>query len=144
MSLASSRPLLIIDGYEQLSWLSRQCCALRCRRASAGCSSRRTARPACRCSFARSPTLELAEQLVSTLTAQNPSRITAADVAASHACHGSNLRELLFALYDRHEATCRRRTNGRANQRERACVTIEAKDFVTSRGCEYAVTASRQ
>jgi hypothetical protein len=29
--------------------------------------------------------------------------ITDSDVAASHACHGSNVRELLFDLYDRHE-----------------------------------------
>jgi hypothetical protein len=41
---------------------------------------------------------------VSRLTANISSRVTAADFAASHACHGSNLRELLFALYDRHEA----------------------------------------
>ncbi len=35
-SLASSRPLVIIDGWEQLSWLSRLLVRWRCRRASAG------------------------------------------------------------------------------------------------------------
>jgi uncharacterized MnhB-related membrane protein len=49
----------------------------------------------------------LAQSLVSILTAERFSPITAADVAASHACHGSNLRELFFALYDRHEALAR-------------------------------------
>jgi len=34
--------------------------------------------------------------------------ITAEDVAASHACHGSNVREIFFELYRRHER--RRRT----------------------------------
>ena len=52
----------------------------------------------------------LAQSLVSTLTAERDSPITAADVAASHACHGSNLRELWFALYDRHELLQRRQT----------------------------------
>jgi hypothetical protein len=36
--------------------------------------------------------------------------ITRADIAASHACHGSNVREILFDLYDRHEAG-RRKSN---------------------------------
>jgi hypothetical protein len=29
--------------------------------------------------------------------------ITPADVAASHACHGANVREIFFDLYDLHE-----------------------------------------
>jgi len=103
-SLASSRPLVIIDGYEQLSWLSRRLLRWRCRRASAGLlvtSHEATGLPLL---FRMRPSLELAEQLVSMLTAQIPSPIAAAAVAASHACHGSNLREFFFALYDRHEA----------------------------------------
>jgi hypothetical protein len=41
------------------------------------------------------------------LTARIASPISAADVAASHARCGSNLRELLFELYARHEAMAR-------------------------------------
>jgi hypothetical protein len=34
--------------------------------------------------------------------------VTQNDVAASHACHGSNVREIFFELYDRHERGRRR------------------------------------
>jgi hypothetical protein len=32
-----------------------------------------------------------------------PSPVALADVAAGYACHGSNIREILFDLYARHE-----------------------------------------
>ena len=57
--------------------------------------------------FRTEPNFALAAHLVSTLTEKNPSPISPADIAASHACHGSNFRELFFALYDRHEALAR-------------------------------------
>jgi hypothetical protein len=104
LRFASSRPLVIIDGYEQLAWPSRLLLRWRCRRASAGLvvtSHTPTGLPLL---YRTQPSLLLAEQLVSILTAHNPSPLAAADIAASHACHGSNLRELLFALYARHEA----------------------------------------
>ncbi len=103
-SLASARPLLIVDGYEQLSWLSRILLTWRCRRGAAGLlvtSHTPIGHPLL---YRTRANLQLVEQLVSTLTASNSSPVSAADVVASHACHGSNLRELLFALYDRHEA----------------------------------------
>lgn len=112
-SLTAVRPLVIIDGYEQLSWLSRQLLHWRIRRAAAGLLVTSHAPPALPVLYRTQPSLALAEQLVFTLTEQNPSPISPADVAASHASHGSNLRELLFALYDRHEAlTHARRTAG--------------------------------
>ena len=103
-SLASSRPLLIIDGCEQLSWFARWVVLARCRRASAGLvvtSHRSLGLPSL---YQTHSNLQLAEELVSILTAHISSPISIADVAASHACHGSNLREVFFALYDRHEA----------------------------------------
>ncbi len=103
-ALASARPLLVVDGYEQLSWLTRILFTWRCRRVAAGLlvtSHTPTGLPLL---YRTQPNLQLVEQLVSTLTASNSSPVSAADVAASHACHGSNLREILFALYDRHEA----------------------------------------
>ncbi len=101
-ALASARPLLVVDGYEQLSWLTRILFTWRCRRVAAGLlvtSHTPTGLPLL---YRTQPNLQLVEQLVSTLTASNSSPVSAADVAASHACHGSNLREILFALYDRH------------------------------------------
>ena len=102
-ALASARPLVIIDGYEQLSWFSRRLLEWRCRRARAGLLVTSHAATGLPTLIHLRPDLALAEQLVSTLTRQISSPITAADVTASHACHGSNVRELFFALYERHE-----------------------------------------
>jgi hypothetical protein len=120
-SLASARPLIVIDGYEQFSWPSRQLLRWCCHRASAGLlvtSHTSTGLPLL---YRTQPSLPLVEQLVSTLTVRTASPLTAADVAASHACHGSNLRELLFALYDRHEALV-----GAARQPVRTAATSPA------------------
>jgi hypothetical protein len=103
-SLAFLRPLVIVDGYEQLSWLGRWMLRIRCRLAAAGLVVTSHAPTGLPTLFQTQPNLQLAEQLVSTLTAQRISPISAADIAASHACHGSNLRELFFTLYDRHES----------------------------------------
>jgi hypothetical protein len=103
LALASSRPLVVIDGYEQLSWLGRMLLEWRCRRARAGLLVTSHAATGLPTLIHLRPDLALAEQLVSRLTRQISSLITAADVTASHACHGSNVRELFFALYERHE-----------------------------------------
>ncbi len=120
-SLASARPLIVIDGYEQLSWPSRLFLRWRCRRASAGLLVTSHASSGLPLLYRMQPSLPLVEQLVSTLTARIASPLTTADVAASHACHGSNLRELLFALYDRHEALV-----GAARQPVRTAATSPA------------------
>jgi hypothetical protein len=102
-ALATLRPLVIIDGYEQLSWHCRALVSWRCVAAQAGLvvtSHSATSLPTL---VRLEPDLRLAEQLVSSLTARTGSLVTVADIAASHACHGSNLRELFFDLYDRHE-----------------------------------------
>lgn len=110
-ALSKKRPLVMIDGYEQLSWLSRALVKWRCHKAAAGLlvtSHEPTGLPTL---YRTRVDAALAQSLVSTLTSERNSPITVADVTASHACHGSNLRELFFALYDRHEAlACTART----------------------------------
>jgi hypothetical protein len=106
-ALTAVRPLVIVDGFEQLSWLSRQRLRFRIRRAAAGLVVTSHAPTGLPTLFQTQPDLSLARQLVSTLTEENFSSVSAADVAASHACHGSNFRELLFTLYDRHETLAR-------------------------------------
>lgn len=109
-SLKMPRPLIVVDGYEQISWLGRRVLLARCRLAGAGLLVTSHAPTNLPLLYATEPSLPVAAQLVSTLTARNSSPVTAADVAASHATHGSNFRELFFSLYDRHEAltrTCR-------------------------------------
>jgi hypothetical protein len=95
--------LLIIDGYEQLSWLERCRLRLCCRSTRAGLlitSHKRTRLPTL---IRLSPDRRLVERLVADICAQMSTSITPQDIAASHSCHGSNVREILFELYDRHE-----------------------------------------
>jgi hypothetical protein len=102
-STNDSRTLLVIDGYEQLGWLQRLLLKHRCRRAAAGLlvtSHSPTGLPSL---IALAPNLPLIQQLVATLCERATMRITPADVVASHAGRGSNVRDVFFDLYDRHE-----------------------------------------
>jgi hypothetical protein len=92
--------LLIIDGYEQLGWTARWRLKRWCRRASVGLlvtAHRPTGLPTL---IQLAPDRRLIEQLVAHLCANIPSAISPMDIAASHACHGVNVREVLFDLYD--------------------------------------------
>jgi hypothetical protein len=93
----------VIDGFEQLNWLARMQLKRRCRRAGAGLLVTTHVPMGLPTLAQLSPSRRLIDQLVADLTAQVPSHITSDDVAASHASHGSNVRELFFDLYDRHE-----------------------------------------
>jgi hypothetical protein len=103
-SLRAERPLVIVDGYEQLSQVQRLQLRLRCWWRSAGLLVTSHAAVGLPVLYRTQVTRALARQLVSTLTTQNSSPISQADIAASLARAGSNLRELFFALYERHEA----------------------------------------
>jgi hypothetical protein len=97
------QPLVIIDGYEQLSWLARRFVKHRCRRRGAGLlvsSHTPTGLPTL---ITLAPDLPLIEQLVATLGERSATRVSPADVSASHAGRGSNVRDIFFDLYDRHE-----------------------------------------
>jgi hypothetical protein len=97
------RVLVIVDGYEQLRWWERAKLMRRADAVGVGLvvsSHEPTGLPTL---VRLAPDRELIEQLVSALCARAPTGVTAADVAASHACHGANVREIFFALYDRHE-----------------------------------------
>ncbi|MEO7403715.1 MAG: hypothetical protein ABIU95_08615 [Burkholderiales bacterium] len=113
-SIGSDPLLLIIDGYEQLGWLERRRLLRHCRRTSIGLLVTAHAP-------ARLPTLAILKpdraliaQLVADLCAEVSMPITPSDVAASHACHGSNVREIFFDLYDRHERKRRTSRTGSA------------------------------
>jgi ABC-type branched-subunit amino acid transport system ATPase component len=97
------RTLVIIDGYEQLAWLERLRLHRRCRRA--GCGLLVTAHAATRIPtlIRLAPDERLVQLLVADLASRVSTRVSAADVTAIHACHGSNVRETFFGLYDRHE-----------------------------------------
>jgi energy-coupling factor transporter ATP-binding protein EcfA2 len=102
--------LLIVDGYEQLGFIERLRLSWQCGLAEVGLLITSHAPTRIPTLIELNPSLQLIEQLVAELTAKVSSDITRADVAASHACHGSNVREIFFDLYDCHE-TSRRAPN---------------------------------
>jgi hypothetical protein len=107
---SSANTVIIIDGYEQLGWPARLHVSLRCVVTGAELlvtSHKPTRIPTL---IHLTPNLQLIEQLVDDLCTEVSTTITRADIDASHACHGSNVREILFDLYDRHEER-RRKSN---------------------------------
>jgi energy-coupling factor transporter ATP-binding protein EcfA2 len=102
-SASAANSVVIIDGYEQLGWVSRLQLWFRCRSADAGLLVTSHAPVRIPTLIRLAPDRELVEQLISDLCRKVSTNITPADIAASHACHGSNVREILFDLYDRHE-----------------------------------------
>ena len=100
---SESNTVIIIDGYEQLGWLARLHLWLRCRSRGVGLLVTSHALVRIPTLIHLSPDRKLVDQLVGDLCAKLSTTITRADIAASHACHGSNVREILFDLYDRHE-----------------------------------------
>jgi energy-coupling factor transporter ATP-binding protein EcfA2 len=114
-SVSGTNALVIIDGYEQLGWPARLHLWLRCRSAGAGLLVTSHAPVRIPTLIRLSPDRQLVEQLVDDLCAEVSTTITRADIAASHACHGSNVREILFDLYDRHEERRRKSNSFSAN-----------------------------
>jgi hypothetical protein len=95
--------LLIIDGYEQLGWLQRLLLRQNLRRPGVGLLVTSHVPTGLPTLITLAPGLPLIQQLVAALCEQSSTRITPADVVASHAGRGSNVRDVFFDLYDRHE-----------------------------------------
>ena len=106
--------LVVIDGYEQLGWFERRRIARRCRRAGAGLLVTAHAPTRLPTLILLAPNEQLIEQLVADLCGEVSTPITTEEVAASHACHGSNVREIFFDLYDRYERKRRSARTGAA------------------------------
>src|SRR4051794_33628459 len=82
----NAKSIIVVDGYEQLSWLSGRRVVRGIRRAGAGLlvtSHQPTNIPAL---VSLSPNRNLIEELVSDLRAKVSTPITLHDIAASHAC----------------------------------------------------------
>ena len=91
---------VVVDGYEQLSWWRQRKLKNACRRAGAGLLI--TTHQSCGLStiLRTEPSLELAEQIVRKLLPAEDPAITADDVRDLCRQHRTNLREVLFGLYD--------------------------------------------
>lgn len=92
--------LLIVDGYEQLSRLSRWRLAWLCRRRGWGLLVTAHASVGLPELYRTETTPDLAAEIVHQLLADRPSPFTAEELAACFAHHSGNLREVLFDLYD--------------------------------------------
>lgn len=98
-----SATLVIVDGYEQLGWISRMRLKRRCRRVGCGLlvtAHRATGLPAL---VHVEPDVATVLRLVEHLTRGAPGCVDRDDVAQAFAAHGGNVRETLFALYDLYE-----------------------------------------
>ena len=94
---------VIVDGYEQLSRLSRARLKRRCRRA--GCGLLVTAHgPVGLPRLVQvEPDLATVAEIVDDLQARTPGVISRAEVAERFAAHAGNIRDTLFDLYDLYE-----------------------------------------
>ncbi len=102
---AAAARLIVVDGYEQLSRLSRWKLARRCRREDWGLvvtAHRDAGLP----TLARIvPSAEVAQRVVDLLLSTGRGAITREVVADAFQGSNGNVREMLFALYDRFEHT---------------------------------------
>jgi hypothetical protein len=108
--MQNGKTVIIIDGYEQLGWPARLRLWHHTRSSGAGLLVTSHAPVRIPPLIHLSPDCQLVDQLVRDLCSEVSTTITRADIDASHACHGSNVREIFFDLYDRHE-TGRRKSN---------------------------------
>jgi energy-coupling factor transporter ATP-binding protein EcfA2 len=97
----NSQTQVVIDGYEQLDWLSRTRLKRNCRSRGAGLLVTAHVPTGLPHLWRTEPSLELAQTLVTRLLpAEYTSWITTEDVSRAFSAHRGNLREMLLSLYD--------------------------------------------
>ena len=99
----SAKTQVVIDGFEQLSWICRQGLRVLCRRRSCGLlvtTHRAAELPVL---FQTTTNLATAQAIVKHLLPTDCKRITTRDIADSFTQQKGNIREVLFALYDIYE-----------------------------------------
>jgi hypothetical protein len=96
----SAATLLVIDGYEQLSWWSRRRVKGLCRRTGAGLLVTAHTDLGLPTLYSTEPSQTLAQAVVARLLAGGDRRITSDDISTAFAASGGNIRETLFRLYD--------------------------------------------
>jgi hypothetical protein len=92
--------VLVVDGYEQLSFWSRFWLKSRCRRRGWGLLVTAHASVGFPPLFQTTVTLDLAKRIIDQLTAGRMSSLSNEELADCLARHRGNLRESLFDLYD--------------------------------------------
>ena len=95
-----TQTLLVVDGYEQLSWWSKWTLNRRCRRTGAGLMVTSHVDAGLPLVYETQPSLEILEHVAARLLQDAPQGLSHDEVAAAYQASGGNLRESLFALYD--------------------------------------------
>jgi hypothetical protein len=101
--LWNMKTLVIVDGYEQLGWLSRRWLDLKCRRRGPGLLVTAHESIGLPLLFQTTPSLESMQAVVARLLPSGTPLISPEDVASLYAEHRGNAREMLFGLYDLYE-----------------------------------------
>ena len=102
----NSQTQVVVDGYEQLSWWSERRLQGWVKAQQAGLLITAHQPMGLPPLFTTQPTLELARQIVAQLLKESTNGTgvpSHEDVAAAFARHPTNLREMLFSLYDVHQ-----------------------------------------
>ncbi|NIL98450.1 MAG: hypothetical protein GTO62_15310 [Planctomycetales bacterium] len=97
------RRLLVLDGYEQLSWLARWNLQRTCRRRGWGLLITAHQPQGLPMLYRTRTTPPLAQALVQHLLADQPLALPAAEIDASFHRHRGNLRTMFGELFDRYE-----------------------------------------
>lgn len=95
---------LVIDGFEQLSWLARRRVKSRVRATGCGLLVTAHADVGLPTIYEMQPTRELVQGIVRRLLPPGDATIATDDVAAAFERTGGNVRETLFALFDIYQA----------------------------------------
>jgi hypothetical protein len=96
--------VLVIDGFEQLSLANRFRVKRLTARRGAGLLVAAHASVGLPPLWTTSTDRELARRIVRRLLGESEPRIAPEEIDAAFSCHGGNLRETLFALYDLYES----------------------------------------
>lgn len=95
-----ARTLLVVDGYEQLTWWSKWKLDRRCRRTKSGLLVTSHADAGLPLVYETQPSLLVLEQVAALLLHDAPQGVTREDLTNAYQASGGNVRESLFALYD--------------------------------------------
>jgi hypothetical protein len=96
--------LLVVDGYEQLSWLSRRRLQWWCRRANCGLLATTHRATGLTTIFRTTVTPQLAEQVVRRIVRQDDEVLRRVDLPYLVERRQGDVRQLLFDLYDVYES----------------------------------------
>jgi hypothetical protein len=96
----SSTTLLVIDGYEQLSWWSRWRVHRLCKQRAAGLLVTAHSDQGFPTIYQTQPSEQLAQRVAAALLPADDGTLAPADVASAYAATDGNVRETLFRLFD--------------------------------------------